>query len=54
MALWIEQRLMLVLPVQLDERRRLIVQRRGRDERIVDERAAAPLGCDLAPGDQFR
>ena len=43
MALRIEQRLMLVLPVQLDERRGRIAERRGGDERVVDEtRGCAP------------
>ncbi len=52
MALRIEQRLVLVLPVQLDERRCLVAERRGRDERVVDERAAAPLRVDVAADDQ--
>ena len=54
MALRIEQRLVLVLPVQLDERRRLLAERRGGDERVVDERAAAPLRVDVAADDQRR
>ncbi len=49
----IEQRLVLVLTVQFDEARREILQRTGRRERAVDERAAASLRRDLAADQQF-
>jgi hypothetical protein len=52
MALRIQQRLMLVLPVQLDERTCLFAKQRSRDERVVDERAAAPLSVDIATYDE--
>ena len=49
----IEQRLMLVLPVQLDQSAAKLAERgRGR-ERVVDERAAAALRRDLAAHDDF-
>src|SRR4029077_15760789 len=44
----IEQRLMLVLTVQLDETRRQVLQRTGRGEGAVDEGAAPALRGDLA------
>ena len=49
----IEQRLVLVLSVQIDERRAELAQRRGRRERVVDERAAAALRRDLAAHDDL-
>ncbi len=49
----IEQRLMLVLAVQLDQARGQILERAGGRERAVDERAAAALRGDLAPDEQF-
>ena len=52
MALRIEQRLMFVLPVQLDERRGRIGERRRRDEHVVQKRAAASLRVDVAPNDE--
>ena len=52
MTLRIEQRLVLVLPMQLDQRRCLIVECRRRHERVVDERPAAPLRVDVTPDDQ--
>ena len=45
---------MLMLAVELDERRGFILQRGRRDERIVDESAAASLGRDLTPHDELR
>ncbi len=44
---------MLMLPMELDERRRAIVQRCGRDECVVDECAAAALCVDIAADDKF-
>ncbi len=49
----IEQRLMLVLPVQLYQPRRQILQRTGCGERAVDERAAAPLSGDFPTDEQL-
>ena len=47
----IEQYLVLVLPVQVDERLRQVPERGAGGERAVDERAAAALGGDL-PSDE--
>ena len=44
---------MLVLPVELDQSARQILQRAGGGERAVDERAAAALRGDFAPDDQL-
>ena len=49
----IEQLLMFVLPVQLDEPVRQILERRRGRERAVDERAAPALRRDLAANDQL-
>ena len=49
----VEQRLVLVLAVQFDEAIGQVLQRAGRRERAVDERAAAPLRRDLAADEQF-
>ncbi len=49
----IEQLLVFVLAVQLDELVREILQRCGRRERTVDERAASALAGDLAPDDDL-
>ena len=49
----IEQHLVLVLPVQIDERAGGLAQRRARDERAVDEGAAASLRRDLAADDHL-
>ena len=51
-ALRIEQRLVFVLPVQLDERRGRIAERRGGDERVVEKRSTASLRIDVASNDQ--
>ncbi len=44
---------MLVLPVQVDERAGELAQRAARDERAVDERAAASLRRDFPPHDDL-
>ena len=49
----VEQRLVLVLPVQFDQARREVLQRAGGDEDPVDERAAAALSRDLATDQQL-
>ena len=49
----VEERLVLVLTVQIDQRRAELAQRGRRRERVVDERAAAALRGDLAPHDDF-
>ena len=49
----VEQRLVLVLPVQVDEPGAEVAERGGRDERAVDERPAPALCGDLAPDQQF-
>ena len=49
----IEQRLVLVLAVQLDQPVRQVLERAGGGQRAVDERAAAPLRRDLAANEQF-
>ena len=49
----IEQHLVLVLAVEIDEVGGQLAQRRARHQRAVDEGAAAALGRDLAPDDQF-
>ena len=49
----IEERLVLVLPVQLDEPPGQILERAGGRERAVDERAAASLRRDLATNQQL-
>src|SRR5205814_936430 len=48
-----EQRLVLVLSVQLDEPAREVLQRAGRSKSAVDERAAPALRGDLASDDQL-
>ncbi len=50
----IEQRLVLVLTVQIDAARAELPQRRRRREHIVDEGTAASLGRDLAAHDDVR
>ena len=49
----IEQRLVLVLAVELDEAAGQLLERAGGRERAVDERAAAPLRGDLAADEQL-
>src|SRR5262245_19489348 len=49
----VEQRLVLVLPVKLDQPRRQILQRAGRRQRTVDERPAASLGGNLAADEKL-
>jgi hypothetical protein len=49
----IEQRLVLMLTMQLDQPRRQIFQRAGGRQRPVVERAAAPQRGDLAAHQQF-
>ena len=49
----IEQRLMLVLPVQLDQARGQLFQRAGCGESAVDEGAAPALCGDLAANEDF-
>ena len=53
MALRIEQRLVFVLPVQLDERLGLLVESRRGDQRVVEKRAAASLRRDVAAHDEL-
>ncbi len=48
-----EQRLMIVLSVQIEQCRAELSQRARRRERIVDERAASSLRRDFAPDDHF-
>ena len=50
-ASWIEQSLMLMLPVQLDEWGHPLVQRGSRDERVIDKCAAASLRSHIATHD---
>ena len=49
----IEQRLVLVLPVQIDQRSDRFAQRRGGDQLSVEEGAAPALGRDFASDDQL-
>ena len=49
----IEERLMLVLAVELDQPRGQVLQRARRGERTVDERPAAPLRGNLAADEQL-
>ena len=49
----IEQRLVLVLPVQIDQRSDGFAQRRGRDQLSVEEGTAPALGGDFASHDQL-
>ena len=49
----VEQRLVLVLAVEIDQRADRLPQRRGRDELPVEEGAAPALGGDLASDDQL-
>ena len=49
----IQQRLMLVLPVQLDQPVRTLLQRRSGDERPVDERSAPALRRDLTSNQEL-
>ena len=44
---------MFVLPVQIDELAAEVAERGRGGERVVDERAAAPLGGNLASDDDF-
>ena len=53
MARGFEERLMFVLPVELDESRRKFLEGGGRCEFAVDERAAPAAGADLAPDNQL-
>src|SRR5262245_517251 len=47
----IEQQLVIMLTVQINERRAQVAKRRAGDERPVNRRAAASLRGDLAPDD---
>ena len=49
----IEQRLVLVLPVQIDQRSDRFAQRRGGDQLSVEEGAAPALGRDFTSDDQL-
>lgn len=52
---WIEQHLVLVLSVQVDERRGELAQNRRRSEGAINECATAPsLRRNFAPDDHFR
>ncbi len=50
---WVEQRLVLMLPVQLHQPRRQIAQRGRRGERAVDEGPASSLAGELAADDDL-
>src|SRR6185369_1155047 len=53
MSLRIEKRLLIALPVNVDEVRPQIAQQRLRSELIVDEDFVTPGGGELATNDQF-
>ena len=44
MIAWIEQRLMFVLPVQVDQSLPQCLERARRRQRVIDERAASSRG----------
>ena len=53
MIAWVEQRLMFVLPVQIDQLLPQCLKRARRRQRVVDERAASSRGRDFAAEDDL-